>query len=114
MRKWAVVVAGLMMGCNGDKDTGGECDDGSVVTVYLFDGATGNPAMGSIEWTDSNGDSGSMDCFGECEFVPAMGAVSITATPSDAALGDPITQSTTFLRSDDCSTAVFNGIEFTW
>ena len=112
MRTWILVLgAAGAVACGGEKDSGG-CDDGSEVSVTLTAGGT--PAMGSIEWVDANGDTGSMECFGACEFTPAVGTVSVTATPSDAAVGDPQTQTANFQRSEDCSAAVFTGIDFVW
>jgi hypothetical protein len=114
---WAGLVlalgATMSVACGGGKDSGG-CDDGSVVTVTLTDSSTGNPTMGDITWTDAESETGSMSCPGLCEFAPATGAVVITATPSDASLGEAQTETTTFTRSADCSAAVFNGVDFVW
>ncbi len=112
MRNWIVVLsAAVAVACGGEKDSGG-CDDGSEVSVTLTAGGT--PAMGSIEWVDADGEAGAMDCFGACAFTPAVGTVSVTATLSDASVGEPQTQTANFQRSDDCSAAVFTGIDFVW
>ena len=63
---------------------------------------------------ECGGKSGSMACPGACEFTPAVGTVSVTATPDDAAVGEATTETTNFQRSDDCSAAVFNGLDFVW
>ena len=114
MRNWMWMAgAALTLACGGNKDSGG-CDDGSVVSVTLVDSSTGNPIMGNISWVDADGKSGSMACPGACEFTPAVGTVSVTATPDDAAVGEATTETTNFQRSDDCSAAVFNGLDFVW
>lgn len=117
MRQMLVVMMALGLGgvgCNGGKDSGGECDDGSAVKVNLIDTATGNPIMGTISWTDGQGGTGSLDCAGACEFTPASGSVSVTATPSDSAVGDAQTESVVFKHSEDCSEAVYALLSFEW
>ncbi len=106
----AVAMLGLM-GCGSDKGDSG-CDDGSAVKVGLTDSISGNPIMGTIEWTDSNGDSGSMDCAGSCEFSPSEGTVSVTATPTDSQYGGSQTEGVLFARSAECDNAVFALLNF--
>ena len=110
--RWTMAAVAMlgMVGCGGDKDSG--CDDGSAVKVGLTDSVSGNPIMGSIEWTDANGDSGSMDCPGTCEFSPAEGTVSVTATPAEDAYGAPQTESVLFSRSAECDNPVYALLNF--
>lgn len=104
-----VLVAGLASACGGDKDSGA-CEATGEVTVLLKDASTGNPVMGSISWTDTNGDSGSMSCAGECVFDAPSGSVSVTATRDDT--GAEQTESTVVSTSADCANPPFNGLEF--
>lgn len=114
MRNWILVLgAAGAVACGGGKDSGG-CDDGSLVRVTLTDSTTGNPIMGSIEWVDADGEPGAMDCPGACEFAPAVGTVSVTAMPADVSVGEAQTDTANFQRSDDCSAAVFTGMDFVW
>jgi len=110
--RWMLAAAAMigLVGCGGKGDSG--CDDGSAVKVSLMDSVSGNPIMGSIEWTDSNGDSGSMDCAGACEFSPAEGTVSVTATPTEAQYGESQTEGVLFARSAECDNAVFALLNF--
>lgn len=115
MRNWILMLgAAGAVACGGGKDSGG-CDDGSLVRVTLSDSANNNnPILGSIEWVDADGEPGAMDCPGACEFAPAVGTVSVTAMPADVSVGDAQTDTANFQRSDDCSAAVFTGMDFVW
>ena len=106
----AVTVLGLA-GCGGDKGDSA-CNDGSAVKVGLRDSVSGNPIMGSIEWTDSNGDSGSKDCPGTCEFTPAEGTVTVTATPAESQYGAAQTEGVLFSHSAECDNAVYALLNF--
>ena len=107
---WCALV--LVAACGGKDDSG--CDDGSAVLVALSDTSTGNPILGTVTWTDGTGASETIDCAGNCEFTPAPGTVTVTASPSDAALGEAQTKTVTFSHSNDCENPAYAHVAFEW
>ncbi len=112
MRGLCLGVLLMVSACGGKDDTA--CDDGSAVLVALSDSATGNPVMGTVTWTDGTGASDTIDCAGQCEFTPAPGTVTVSASPSDSTLGDEQTETVIFSHSNDCENPAYAHVAFEW
>ena len=84
-----VATIGMGAGC------GSDCVDESYLDVTVSDSL--GPILATVDWTDSVGETGTVDCPGACEITPTEpGTVTLTATPLDSAVGAPITDEVAF------------------
>jgi hypothetical protein len=98
----AFVLLSLLAGGPALSGCGGPCEDTESEVQVTLTGPDGNPIVGSVAWSHEDGESGSLSCAGACAFQPAdEGTVTVTCTPDDAALGEPVAETTTFAMAQD-------------
>lgn len=106
-----ITALGLAAGC------GAECVDESYLDVTVSDSL--GPILATVDWTDSVGETGTVDCPGACEITPTEpGTVTLTATPLDSAVGAPQTDEVAFNQAvedpeaKECPEAVITKFDF--
>jgi hypothetical protein len=117
VRMWLFWARWSMPFCLAACGTENDCDDLSELQITLSDSI--GPIMGTVDWVADNGESGTVDCPGACVVAPSEEvSVVLTATPMDAALGDPQEEEVFFNMADgaakdeDCPGPVYTKVDF--
>ncbi len=93
-----------------------DCEDTESAVVVTISG-DGAPIIASVEWSSEDGESGIVDCVGECEIRPEEeGTVDLVVTPELEEYGDSQADSVGFSKAQDgkCEEPVYSYIDFSF